>query len=215
MSEYIGFINENATIILEAILTHIQMVFVAVAIGACIAIPLGIYLTRKMSLAKIVLSFVQIIQTIPGLVMLGLALILFGIGKVPAIIVLALYAILPILMNTYTGILKVEEQYKEAAKGMGMTPSEILFRIELPLASSSIIAGIKISTVYIVSWATMAALIGAGGLGDLIWTGLATTNQKFIVIGAIPAALLAILMGILIGCIERSVLPKGLREGGK
>ena len=209
--EVIQFVQENGREILNALLIHIQLVGISVLIGLLIAVPLGILLTRAKKAAKFVLAGVSTIQTIPGLVMLGFAMLLFGIGSRPAIIVLALYAILPILRNTYTGITEVDKSYTEAGRGLGMTGSQILFKVELPLAMSSIIGGLKLSTIYIVSWATLAGLIGAGGLGDLIWTGLSTYEMLYIWSGAIPSALLAISLGLLIGVFQRSLTPKGLR----
>jgi osmoprotectant transport system permease protein len=211
MSGFITFIGENQRMIFKALGIHIQLVIVSVLIGALIAIPTGIILSRYQKTAKIVLGIAGIIQTIPGLVMLGFALMIFGIGKLPAIIVLAVYAILPILTNTYVGITEVDKHYKEAATGIGMTSLQVLFKVELPIALPAVISGIKISTVYIISWATLAALIGAGGLGDLIWTGLATTNNYSIIAGAIPAAIIAVLIGAVIGGIQRLATPRGLK----
>ena len=143
--------------------------------------------------------------------MLGFALILFGIGLVPALVVLSLYALLPILRNTYTGITGVDKSLIEAARGIGMTNIQTLIKVELPLALSSIISGIRISTVYIVSWATLAGLIGAGGLGDLIWTGLSTYNTNYILAGAIPSAILAFLLSGLIEILQKLFTPRGLK----
>ena len=214
MYQFIEFVIKNQKMIVTSLTVHIQLVIVAVAIGALIAIPTGIILSRFQKAAKVTLGTAGIIQTIPGLVMLGFALMVFGIGRTPAIIVLALYAILPILTNTYVGIKEVEEHYKEAAKGIGMTSLQILFKVEIPIALPTIVSGIKISTVYIISWATLAALIGAGGLGDLIWTGLSTTNNNYIIAGAIPAALSAVLIGAIIGGIQKLVTPRGLKVRG-
>jgi osmoprotectant transport system permease protein len=196
---------------LSALLTHLELVFISVGIGFIIAVPLGIMLSRHKNIAKYVLALISIIQTIPGLVLLGIALLLFGLGKVPAVFVLVLYAILPILQNTYTGICEVEDNLREAARGNGMTDLQILLKVEFPLALASIIAGLRISTVYIISWATLAALIGAGGLGDLIWTGLASYDNKFILAGAVPASIIAILSGILINLLQNAVTPKGIK----
>lgn len=193
------------------IIRHIELVGISVFTGMIISIPLGIFLSRKRRIAAPVLALAGTIQTIPGLVMLGFALILFGIGMFPALVVLSLYAILPILRNTYTGITEVDKSYIEAARGIGMTNMQILFKVEMPLALSSIIGGIRISTVYIVSWSTLAALIGAGGLGDPIWTGLATYNTRMILAGAIPSAILACILSGLIGLLQRLLTPRGLK----
>jgi osmoprotectant transport system permease protein len=144
--------------------------------------------------------------------MLGLALLLFGTGTLPALVVLTVYSILPILRNTYTGITEVDASLMEAGMGIGMTSTQMLFRIQLPLATPSIVSGVRISTVYIVSWATLAGLIGAGGLGDLIWTGLSTYNTNYILAGAIPSAILAFLFSGLIGLLQWLITPRGLRR---
>jgi osmoprotectant transport system permease protein len=214
MYEFIEFLIKNQNMITASLSVHIQLVVTAVSIGALIAIPIGVILSRYQKAAKGVLGFAGIVQTIPGLVMLGFALMLFGIGKLPAIVVLSVYAILPILTNTYVGITEVDKHYKEAARGIGMTTLQILFKVEIPIALPAIINGIKISTVYIISWATLAALIGAGGLGDLIWTGLATTNDYYILAGAIPAALMAVIIGAIITVIQKLVTPRGLKVRG-
>jgi len=207
----IHFLLENQNILVDSLIRHIVLVGISVFVGIVISVPLGIFLSRYRKLANPVLAATGTIQTIPGLVMLGFALILFGIGMVPALVVLSLYALLPILRNTYTGITGVDKSLIEAARGIGMTNTQTLFRVELPLAMSSIISGIRISTVYIVSWATLAGLIGAGGLGDLIWTGLSTYNSNYILAGAIPSAILAIVLSGLIEILQRFFTPRGLR----
>lgn len=193
------------------LIRHIELVGISVLTGIVISIPSGIILSRCKKAAAPVLAVAGTIQTIPGLVMLGFALILFGIGMLPALVVLSLYAVLPIMRNTYTGITEVDKSYIEAARGIGMTNIQILFKVEMPLALSSIIGGIRISTVYIVSWSTLAALIGAGGLGDPIWTGLATYNSRLILAGAIPSAILAFVLSGLLGLLQKIMTPRGLK----
>jgi osmoprotectant transport system permease protein len=205
------FLTRNAADVWSSLLRHVELVGISVFAGILVAVPLGILLSRHRKAAGYALAFAGTIQTIPGLVMLGFALILFGIGKLPAIVVLGLYAILPILRNTYTGIVEVDPGYTEAARGIGMTRLQVLGKVELPLALPAIIGGIRISTVYIVSWATLAGLIGAGGLGDLIWTGLSTYNTLYILAGAVPSALLAFLFSGLIGLAQRGLTPRGLK----
>ncbi len=210
---FFTFAQANYILIRTSLIRHIELVGISVAAGMIISVPLGIFLTRHRRLAGPVLAAAGMIQTIPGLVMLGLALLVFGIGFRPAVVVLSLYAILPILRNTFTGIMEVERSYIEAGRGIGMTGAQILWKLELPLALSSIIGGIRISAVYIVSWATLAGLIGAGGLGDLIWTGLSTYNRNFILAGTIPSAILAFVLSGLIGLLQRVLTPRGLRGG--
>ncbi len=206
------FTLQKKQLIFNAICQHIFISLVAVLIGAMIAVPLGILLNRKKKIAGPVMTTAGIIQTIPSLVFFGLAMPLLGIGVKTGLTVLILYSILPILQNTYVGIHEIDRHYIEAAKGMGMSALQVLLKIELPLALPVIIAGIRISTVYIISWATVAALIGAGGLGDLIFTGLQTYNYHMILSGALPACLLAIIAGFLIGGLQKAVTPKGLRK---
>ncbi|SMC85791.1 ABC transporter permease [Papillibacter cinnamivorans] len=206
------FVTKNWVYIRDSLVRHLELVVIAVLIGIVISIPLGILLSRNKKLAAPVLAAVGVIQTIPGLVMLGFALLLFGIGMKPAIFALSLYAILPILRNTYVGITGVDAGCIEAGRGIGMTGSQVLFMLELPLALPSIVSGIRISTVYIVSWATLAGLIGAGGLGDLIWTGLSNYNTQYILAGAIPSAVMAFLFSGLIGLAQRALTPRGLRR---
>jgi len=205
------FIQLNQREIMGSLLQHLNLVFWAVAIGMVFAVPVGVILSRHRKMAAPVLALVGTIQTIPGLVMLGIALIFWGIGTKPALIVLSLYAILPILRNTYTGITEINPGYVEAARGIGMTSIQRLFKVELPIATPTIIGGIRISTVYIISWATLAGLIGAGGLGDLIWTGLSTYNTNYILAGALPSALMAMVFNLLIGGLQRGIIPRGLK----
>ncbi len=208
----INFFTNNSQAMLISVGQHIALVLVSVGIGILIAIPLGILLTRHKKIAVYVLAVAGMVQTIPGLVMLGFALILMGIGTLPALAVLSIYSILPILRNTYTGIIEVLPSYKDAAKGIGMTKSQVLFKVEFPLALPAIVSGIRISAVYIVSWATLAGMIGAGGLGDWIWTGLATYNTDYILAGAIPSAILAFAFSALIGLVQKLITPRGLRR---
>ncbi len=209
---FFEFVQSSYPDILKSVLEHIRLVTVSVLVGIVVSIPLGILLTRNRRAAGIVLALAGVVQTIPGLVMLGFALILIGIGLLPALVVLSLYSILPILRNTYTGITEVEPSLIEAARGIGMSGAQILFGVQLPLALPTIVSGIRISAVYIVSWATLAGLIGAGGLGDLIWTGLATYNTNYILSGAIPSAVLAFLISGLVGLVQNMITPRGLRR---
>ncbi len=208
---FIAFVNEHYTEILTSLLQHIYLVIFSVLIGILFSMPVGILLSRHKKAAEKILAVVGIVQTIPGLVMLGLALIVLGVGNTPALVVLSIYSVLPILRNTYTGLTEVQPGLIEAGRGIGMTSAQLLFRVQLPLAMPSIISGIRISTVYIVSWAALAGLIGAGGLGDLIWTGLSTYNTNYILAGAIPSAILAFLFSGIIGGVQRLATPRVLR----
>ncbi|HEY2421157.1 MAG TPA: osmoprotectant update ABC transporter permease/substrate-binding subunit OpuFB, partial [Neobacillus sp.] len=175
-----------------------------------ISIPLGIYLTKKQKIAEGIIGITAILQTIPSLALLGLLIPLFGIGKVPAIIALVIYALLPILRNTYTGIKGVDPTLIEAARAMGMNKRQRLLKVELPLATPVIMAGIRTGMVLIVGTATLAALIGAGGLGDIILLGIDRNNSSLIILGAIPAAILAILFDVFLRQFERISFKKSL-----
>lgn len=212
MDSFISFVIDQKNLILSATIQHVIISFLAVLLGTFVSIPLGIYLTRKRKAADYVLAVSGIIQTIPSIVLFGLAMPVLGLGFTPAFVVLFLYSILPILRNTYTGISEVDKMYIEAARGMGMSSFQILYKVELPLALPVIVSGIRISLVYIISWATVAALIGAGGLGDLIWTGLQRYKHNLILAGAIPASILALLAGLLISLLQKAVTPRGLRK---
>lgn len=198
--------------LLNSLGQHITLTLAAVGMGIIIAVPLAILLTRHKKLAPVVLALASTIQTIPGLVMLGLALVISGVGVKPALFVLTIYSILPVLQNTYTGINEVLPAYKDAAKGLGMTKSQVLMKVELPLALPAMASGVRISAVYIVSWATLAGMVGAGGLGDWIWTGLSTYNTTYILFGAVPSALLAVLLSTGFGALESALTPRGMRR---
>ncbi|MCD8827417.1 ABC transporter permease/substrate-binding protein [Staphylococcus gallinarum] len=196
MTEILQTLSDRRGQLLTTIFEHIQISFIALLIAALIGVPLGILLTKTKKLSEIVMNIAAILQTIPSLALLGLMIPLFGIGKVPAVIALVVYALLPILRNTYTGIAEVDPSLVEAAKGIGMKPGRRLTKVELPIAMPVIMAGIRTAMVLIIGTATLAALIGAGGLGDLILLGIDRNDSSLILIGAIPAALLAILFDL-------------------
>lgn len=198
MNRLADVFQERREELLAALLEHVQISFIALFFAVLIAIPLGIYLTRKQRAAEGIIGVTAVLQTIPSLALLGLLIPLFGIGKVPAVIALVVYALLPILRNTYTGIKEVDPSLIEAARGMGMNQKRRLLKVELPLAMPVIMAGIRTAMVLIVGTATLAALIGAGGLGDIILLGIDRNNAALIVLGAVPAALLAILFDVLL-----------------
>jgi osmoprotectant transport system permease protein len=191
---------------------HVLLSGIAMLLAILIAVPLGIWLTRNKKLAELIIGVAAIIQTIPSLALLGFMLPIFGIGKVPAIIALTLYALLPILRNTYTGILGVDPALVDAGRGMGMTSRQILFMVELPLTLPIIMAGVRTATVLTIGVAALATFIGAGGLGDLIDRGLRVADKNLILIGAIPAAILAILFDLFLRKLEEKVTPRGLKS---
>jgi len=203
--------NSRSTDIAIATAEHLMLTIIALLLANLLAIPLGVLLTRYQKWAEPIIGIAAVFQTIPSLALLGLMIPLLGIGVMPAVVALTIYGLLPILRNTYTGILGVNSAAIEAGVGMGMTSKQILFWIELPLARPIIMAGIRTATVLLVGIATLASLIGAGGLGDLIFRGISTANQELILAGAIPAALLAIVFDIVLKNVERRMQPKGLQ----
>ena len=189
---------------------HLLLVLVATSIAVAVGIPLGIVMTRAPRLARPLLAFAGICQTIPSLALFGFLIplpLVGGIGARTAIVALVLYSLLPILRNTYTGIRQVDPGVVTAATGLGMTNGQLLRLVELPLALPIILAGVRIATVVAVGTATIAAAIGAGGLGAYVFRGIATVDTRLILAGAIPAALLALVADALLGLVERSRRP--------
>ena len=191
-------------------LEHLVLVSSALGIATSLAIPTGILLTRREGLRRWVLGFTNVMQTVPSLALFGFLIplpFLGGIGKHTAIIALVVYALLPILQNTLAGILSVDRAVRESALAMGMTGRQLLWLVELPLASRTILTGVRVATVITVGTATIAAAIGGGGLGVFIFRGLATVNTAQILAGAVPAALMALAADRGLSWIERRFLP--------
>ncbi|WP_409369188.1 ABC transporter permease/substrate-binding protein [Lysinibacillus sp. 38-6] len=202
MTSFVDVFIERKGQLLASLIEHMQISFIALFFAVIIAIPLGIYLSNKKNLAESIIGMSAVLQTIPSLALLGLLIPLLGIGKTPAIIALVVYALLPILRNTYTGINEVDPSLKEAAMAMGMNTTRRLVKVELPLAMPVIMAGIRTAMVLIVGTATLAALIGAGGLGDIILLGIDRNNTSLIILGAVPAAILALVFDALLKKLE-------------
>ncbi len=198
--------HEIATLTLE----HLWLVFVSMALAIAIGVPLGIMLSRRRWLSKPVLGATNIIQTIPSLALFGFLLPAPWLGERAerlAITALTLYALLPIVRNTFIGIRGVDPAVVEAARGMGLTDRQLLLQVQLPLAGSVILSGIRVATVICVGVATIAAAVGAGGLGEFIFRGVAMVNNSLILAGAIPAALMAITADFILGLIEKRLRP--------
>jgi osmoprotectant transport system permease protein len=192
--------------ILHATLEHMTLVFIAMAVAIAIGVPLGMLVVQRPALRAIALTVANIFQTIPSLALFGFLIplpFLGGIGKRTAVVALVLYALLPILRNTYVGLTGIDPAVLESAEAMGMTPSQILLRVRLPLALAVILAGIRTATVLTIGVATIAAAIGAGGLGTFIFRGVAMVSDAVILAGAVPAAVLALLADALLGLLER------------
>ena len=199
------FLIKYAPEILERTLEHLLIVAISISIATLVGIPLGILITRQKNLRQPILGIANIMQTIPSLALFGLLIpvpIIGGIGTNPAIFALILYSLLPIIRNTYTGIAGVDPAIREAGRGMGMTDRQLLFQVEIPLAMGVILAGVRVATVIAIGIATIAAAIGAGGLGELIFRGISAVNNQLILAGASPAAVIALVADLAIGWIE-------------
>lgn len=206
MREVARFLWERRAEILALTGQHVGLVLAATSVAVAIAVPLGVALTRRPRLARPVLAFANIVQTIPSLALFGFLIplpLLGGIGARTAIVALVVYALLPILRNTHAGIASVDPAVVDAATGLGMTPGQRLRFVELPLAFPVVLAGIRIAVVVGIGLATIAAAIGAGGLGVLIYRGVATVDHRLILAGALPAALLALAFDFGLGLLER------------
>lgn len=199
----INWLSLNWLRVVEKIIEHFFISTISLLIGIVIAVPLGIFLTRTKKLSKIVMSIASILQTLPSLALLAIMVPIFGVGVKPAVVALVIYSLLPILRNTYLGIESVDKDLVDASKGMGMTRMQIIRKVQIPIAIPIIISGIQLSAVYLVSWATIASYIGAGGLGDLIFMGLNNFNFYAILAGSIPVTLMALMMDYLIGLLKK------------
>ena len=206
----IEIFHSRSDAILVASWEHLQLTFISLFLATFIAIPLGILLTRYKKWSEPIIGITAIFQTVPSLALLGFMIPLLGIGTTPAIVALTIYGLLPILRNTYTGIVGVNSATVEAGTGMGMTSLQVLWMVELPMALSIIMAGVRTATVLIIGVATLAALIGAGGLGDLIYRGIAMSNSPLILAGALPAALMAIFCDFSVKYLETKSQPRGI-----
>ena len=203
---FFQYILQNRQEVRDLTLEHLGMVAASILLAVLIGIPLGILISRRPEWEKPVLGSANIMQTIPSLALFGFLLPVPWIGAVSwrlAVLALTLYALLPVIRNTYAGIKGVDPAVVEAGRGMGMTDRQLLWQVELPLALGVIIAGVRVATVISVGVATIAAAIGAGGLGEYIFRGLSMVNNQLILAGAIPAALLALLADVSLGWVER------------
>ncbi|MDD3363175.1 MAG: ABC transporter permease [Hespellia sp.] len=208
-------VHDYGSMLLKAIGIHTVYVLVSVVIGFALGLLLGVLLSRIPKWSGVILPILSIFQTIPGLAFIGVLFIWWGDTYATVIAALSVYATFPVLKNTYTGILEVEGKYVEAAKGCGMSSFQTLIKVELSLAMPTIIAGLRMSTIYTVSWAVLAAMIGKGGLGNFVYQGVSSNNNTLILLGAIPSALLAIAFGAIIDYLQKKVTPYGMREGAK
>lgn len=206
------FFQEYGGELITTTLQHIYISFISLALGAIVAVPLGILLTRTPKIANTVLGITSALQTIPSLALLTLMIPFLGVGRLPAIVALFIYSLLPILRNTYIGLKNVDKDYLDAAKGMGMTAFQSVTQVEIPLALPTIMAGLRLAAVYVIAWASLASYIGAGGLGVLIFSGLDNYQPSLIFAGTIPVTALALLADYLLGKAETRLTPAGLQK---
>lgn len=191
---------------------HLYISVAAILLGVLVAIPFGVLLSRAPNFADRFISFIGILQTIPSLAILAFFIPILGVGKLPAIIALFFYSLLPILRNTYIGIRDVNPGVVEAGKGMGMSALQSIIKVEFPMALPVIMAGVRLSTVYLIGWATLAAFIGGGGLGDFIFDGLNLYEPSLIIAGTVPATILALIADRLLAYLENRLTPEGLKD---
>lgn len=209
---FIEYLINSRDQIMSLTMEHIRLTAIAVGFAILLGVPLGILISYVKKLNKPIMGAANVIQAIPSMALLGFAIPFLGIGTLPAIVMVILYSLLPIIKNSYTGIQNINPQTLEAARGIGLTKFQILTKIQIPLALPVIMAGVRISAVTAVGLMTMAAFIGAGGLGFLVFSGIRTVNNNQILAGAIPACLLALLVDFLVGLVEKLVTPISLQK---
>ena len=205
------FLSVNGSELLVKTWEHFYLSIISLIIGILIAVPLGIAMANTKKLSGYVLTTAGVLQTVPTLAVLALMIPLFGVGRVPAIIALSAYILLPILNNTIIGVKNIDPNIREAAKSMGMTRMQLMWNVELPIAIPLILSGIRLSSVYVISWATLASYIGAGGLGDFVFNGLNSYQPELIISAAIMVTLLALIADYVLALTEKWATPKGLK----
>ena len=203
-NDYITFWQEKYEIILEYALQHIVMSFVAIVVAVVFSVPLATYMTKMRSnkIKNIIFNIANVFQTIPTIAMFALMVPFLGIGFKPAVVALFLYALLPLLRNTYTGMKSIDPTILEAAKGMGFSSLQRIVKVEVPLALPYIMSGVRMTTVYIISWTTLAAVVGAGGLGALVISGIGFNDKHMIFTGTILAILMALFIDLIFARVE-------------
>ena len=210
--DFVSYMINNYDQIISLLIEHVELTVIAVGLAILIGIPIGILISYVKKLNKPILGIASVIQAIPSMALLGFAIPFLGIGTLPAIVMVVLYSLLPIIKNTYTGVNSIDKNMIEAAEGIGLTKWQILYKVQIPLALPVIMAGIRISAVTAVGLMTMAAFIGGGGLGFLVFSGIRTVNNAQILAGAIPACLLALFVDYIFGIIEKLVTPISLQK---
>lgn len=205
------FLRNNGQELFKKALEHLEISVIALLIAIIVAVPIGIMLSRMNRTSNVVLTIAGVLQTIPTLAVLAIMIPIFGVGKMAAIIALFIYVLLPILNNTVLGVQQIDSNLKDAAKSMGMTRLQMMKDVELPLALPLILSGVRLSAVYVISWATLASYVGAGGLGDFVFNGLNLYNANMIIAAAIAVTILALIVDFVLSRIEKWAVPKGLK----
>ncbi len=206
-----AFFQEYGGQLISKTIEHFYISIIALLIAIVVAVPLGILLSKTTRTANVVLTIAGVLQTIPTLAVLAIMIPIFGVGKTPAIVALFIYVLLPILNNTVLGVKNIDKDVIQAGQSMGMTKMQLMKDVELPLALPLIISGIRLSSVYVISWATLASYVGAGGLGDLVFNGLNLYQPPMIISAAILVTLLALIVDFLLSLVEKWAVPKGLK----
>jgi len=206
-----AFFHEYGGQLVSKTIEHFYISIIALLIAIVVAEPIGILLSKTTRTANVVLTIAGVLQTIPTLAVLAIMIPIFGVGKTPAIVALFIYVLLPILNNTVLGVKNIDKNVIQAGQSMGMTKMQLMKDVELPLALPLIISGIRLSSVYVISWATLASYVGAGGLGDLVFNGLNLYQPPMIISAAILVTLLALIVDFLLSLVEKWVVPKGLK----
>ncbi|MCI9067995.1 MAG: ABC transporter permease [Lachnospiraceae bacterium] len=206
------FMDKYAQKLLAAIGQHIFYVVVSVGIAVVVGLFLAAALSRFRKAARVVLPLISVFQTVPGIVFIGLLMLRLGMTVLTVVLALSIYAVFPILKNAYQGFVEIDRSYIEVARGCGMDKKQTFFRVEVPMALPAIFSGIRMSVIYTVSWAILAAMIGQGGLGEFIYRGIDANVKEYIVIGSVPIAVLAVAFRLLVDWLEKKVVPEGLRR---
>ena len=206
-----AFLQEYGSQLLSKAVEHFYISMFALLLAIVVAVPLGILLSKTQRTANVVLTVAGVLQTIPTLAVLAIMIPIFGVGKTPAIVALFIYVLLPILNNTVLGVKNIDKNVIQAGQSMGMTKFQLMKDVEMPLALPLIISGIRLSSVYVISWATLASYVGAGGLGDLVFNGLNLYQPPMIISAAIVVTILALVIDFILSLVEKWVVPKGLK----
>lgn len=205
-----AFIAQHGSELLEKTWQQIYISAISLFLGIIVAVPISVILLKFPKTAKVVIALASMLQTIPALALLAMMIPFFGVGRVPAIIALFLYSLMPIMRNAYVGLTDVNPDTIDSARGLGMTKMQLILKVDIPLAMPVIMSGIRLSAIYVIAWATLASYIGAGGLGDFIFNGLSLYQPDLIFGGTIPVIILALLADYLLGLLEKKLSPKGI-----